>query len=155
MESLTIDLPQLTVEQKWRTAEGNLIYFIVSGIAYAKSLGNTSDDFGTFAGIIATPYWKQAQGRGPLALVEGISENKQQFRDFQLEILSASEQKIEARMKGFGENDIRDWPEPRVTVDEYFRFFEKKWIAIADYLGLEYNQRAEGDWIVFTVYNKK
>ena len=50
-----VELPQLTLEQKWRKAESNLIYFVVSGIAYAKSRGESAEDFGTFAGVVAAP----------------------------------------------------------------------------------------------------
>ncbi|MCX6029174.1 MAG: hypothetical protein NT169_07700 [Chloroflexi bacterium] len=156
MDKKTIELPRLTLEQKWQTAEENLIYFVVSGIAFAKSMGKSPEDFGTFAGVIAvTPSWGKDEGKGPQALVAGISRNKQQFRDFQLEILSESETMVEAKMKGFGENDVRHWLEPGVTVDDYLRFFDRKWIAIADHLGLEYKQRVEGDWIVFTVTEKR
>lgn len=148
-----VELPKLTLEQKWETAESNLIYFVVSGIAYAKSKGYTAEDFGTFAGEVAAPSWKK---KGDMAyLVEGISWNKQQFRKYQMEILGESETSIKARMKGFGENDVSDWPEPGVTVDDYIRFFEKKWEAIANYLGLEYKQKVEGEWLVFTVTKKK
>jgi hypothetical protein len=41
-----------------------------------------------------------------------------------------------------------------ITVDEYIRFFDKKWVVIADYMGLEYNQQVEGDWVIFTVTEK-
>ncbi len=151
----TIELRQLTVEQKWKTAEGNLIYFVVSGIAYAKSLGKTPEDFGCFAGLVAAPSWASDRGKGPRALVEGISENKQQFRDFQLQVLSESETMVKARMKGYGEDDVRDRPQHEITADEYRRFFEKKWVAIADYLGLEYTQQIEGEWTVFTIRENK
>jgi hypothetical protein len=39
-------------------------------------------------------------------------------------------------------------------VDEYIQFFDKKWVAIADYMGLLYRQQMEGDWLVFTVTKK-
>ncbi len=42
-----------------------------------------------------------------------------------------------------------------MTEADYIRFFEKKWEAIASYLELEYKQRSEGDWIVFTVSAKR
>jgi hypothetical protein len=145
-------LPQLTLEQKWETAESNLIYFVVCGIAYAKSRGASPEEFGAFAGNIAS--WEEARGKGPQALVEGISWNKQQFRNFQMEILSESQSSITARMKGFGEDAIRRRKGSTVTVDDYLRFFEKKWQAIARNLGLEYKQEIAGDWIVFTVSGK-
>lgn len=151
MTSTRVELPQLTLEEKWSRAASNLVYFVVSGILYAKSKGESAETFGTFAGDVAAPFWEEAKGKGPRALVNGISRNKQQFADFQMEILSESETAVEARMKGFGQRIIAEHWEPQVTVDEYVRFFERKWEAIADYLDLEYQQRAEGDWTVVTV----
>lgn len=144
-----IELPQLTLEDKWETAQSNLIYFIVCGIAYAKAKGDSPEDYGTFAGQVAN--WDEAKGKGPLALVQGISSNKQQFRNFQMEILSQSRTAIRARMRRFGEDAIRKRKGSEVTVDDYLRFFEKKWQAIAEGLGLHYQQETEGDWVVFTV----
>ena len=87
MTKTRVVLPQLTQEQKWGKAESNLIYFVVCGIAYAKSKGESPEDFGTFAGNIAGSSWEDARGQGPRALVEGISRNKQQFHDFQSKFL--------------------------------------------------------------------
>jgi hypothetical protein len=154
MTSRKLELPRLTLEQKWKTAEGNLIYFVVSGIVFAKSKGASPEDFGICAGNVAAPYWQQYRGQGPQALVLGISRNKQQFRDFQLEILSESDTVIEARMKGFGEDDVREYSNLGVTMDDYVHFFEKKWEIIAESLGLEYKQEAAGEWTVFTVREK-
>jgi hypothetical protein len=151
---MTIELPQLTLQQKWETAEVNLIYFIVCGITYAKSLGQTAEDFGTWAGQVAAPFWDEEKSKGPLGLIEGISTNKQQFQGFEMEILSVSKMSIQARMKSFGENLIHQFFKSEVSVDEYIQFFDKKWVAIADYMGLVYRQQLEGDWLVFTVTKK-
>ncbi len=151
---MKIDLPQLTLQQKWETAESNLVYFIVCGISYAKSHGQAAADFGTWSGQVAQPFWEEEKSKGPRGLVEGISFNKQQFQGFMMEILDELEMSIRARMKCFGENLIRKYFLSKITVDEYVQFFEKKWIAIADYMGLEYEQHAEGDWLIFTVSKK-
>ncbi len=144
---------QLTVEQKWATAEENLIYFIVCGITYAKAHGQTADDFGGWAGQVAAPLWEEEkrQNLGPLGLVEGISHDMQQFHGFMMEILDESEKRIRARMKYFGENVIHQQPQYGISVDEYIRFFDRKWRVIADFLGLAYEQQVDGDWVVFTV----
>jgi hypothetical protein len=155
MSHKPVEIPQLTLEQKWKMAETNLLYFVVSGIAYAKSTGGSSEDFGTFAGNVAAPHWEDERGGGPQAFIKELSLNKQQFETFQMEILSESERTIEARMRGFGDDIVRDRWDHAVTVDDYFRFFEKKWQAIADYLGLEYKQKVKGDWTVFIVSEKK
>jgi len=150
-----VELPQLTLEQKWQTAESNLIYFIVCGISYAKSRGGTAEDFGTWAGKVAAPSWEGIKNQGPRGLVEGIAENKQQFRNFEIEILNESAVFIQAKIRGFGEEMVRRRARHEIMVDDYIRFFDKKWIAIADYLGLEYKQHVEGDWVIFTVTEKK
>jgi hypothetical protein len=141
-------------QQKWETAESNLVYFIVCGITYAKSHGQTAEDFGTWAGQIAAPFWDEEKSRGPLGLVEGISTNKQQFQGFEMEILDESEMSLHARMKSFGDSLIRKYFQSTISVDEYIQFFGKKWVAIADTMGLEYKQDVEGDWLVFTVTKK-
>jgi len=86
--------------------------------------------------------------------VKEIAYNKQQFRDFEIKILAESALTIEARMRRFGEDAIRRRPRSEITVDDYIQFFNQKWIAIADYLGLTYSQRVEGDWVIFTVTDK-
>jgi hypothetical protein len=151
---MKIELPQLTLQQKWETAESNNVYIIVCGISYAKSRGQTAKDFGTWAGQVAAPFWDEEKRQGPRRFVEGISSKKQQFEGFVMEILDESEISIRARMKCFGENLIRKYFQYIISVDEYIQFFDKKWVAMADYLGLEYKQHVEGDWIVFTVTKK-
>jgi hypothetical protein len=152
---MTIELPQLSLEQKWKITESNLIYFITCGISYAKSHGGTAEDFGTWAGQIAAPSWDEEKSKGAHGLVEGIVSNKQQFHNFEIEILNESETMIQARMKGFGEDQIRRRPRHEITEDDYIQFFNKKWTAIADHLGLEYNQKVEGEWVIFFVSGKK
>jgi hypothetical protein len=150
-----IKLPQLTVEQKWETAEGNLVYFIISGISYAKSKGETPEDFGTWAGTIGCPYWKGMDSMSPAKFIQEISANKQQFKDFQMEILEAKKAFVKGRMKGYGDNLVTMYNMGGVTADEYTRFFNKKWVTIAHCVGLEYKQETNGEWVFFTVSEKK
>jgi hypothetical protein len=151
MDQLT-ELPRLTPDERWSMAEGNLIYFVAAGIAYAKSKGKTAAEFGEFAGRFGSPYWAKDKGKGPAALVQGISENKQQFRGFEMEILSESPTSVEARMKSFGDEAVRTYFSGwGVTVEDYFAFFEAKWRAIADLLEIHYVQRREGEWTICTL----
>ena len=57
-------------------------------------------------------------------------------------------------MKNFGEDGIREWKGADVTVDEYLRFFEKKWEVIANSLGLDYKQTNRDDWTYLTVIRR-
>ena len=122
---MNVEIPQLTLQQKWETAESNLIYFIACGIAYAKSRGETAEDFGKWAGEVAAPSWEKRKNQGARGLVEGIAKNKQQFRNFKIEILNESAESIQARIKGFGEDLVRQRPRHEITTDDYIRFFNK------------------------------
>ncbi len=145
-----IELPKLSLEQKWEKAESNLLYFIACGITYAKSKGETADDFGTWAGLVACPFWKENESITPATLVEGISGNKQQFKDFQMEILEVNKSVLKGRMRNFGNKYFVKY-DFGITEDEYIRFFNKKWVAIAQCIGLDYKQEVDGEWIYFTV----
>jgi hypothetical protein len=161
-----IELPRLILEDKWEVARGNLIYFVVCGITYAKSKDRSPEEFGTHAGNVAVPFWrmgagglkmktKEEMGEVLAYFVKGVSENYQQFKNFQMEILGQEAIEFKVRMKNFGEDVIRDeFTESGVTVDEYLRFFKKKWEAIANSLGLEYKQNTRDDWTYFTVTKK-
>ncbi len=146
-----IQLAELTVQQKWEKAERNLIYFVVCGISYAKCHGGSAEDFGTWAGQVAAPYWEDDKGKGAHALVVGIARNKQQFRDFEMEILEESATSVRARMRNFGEEAVARRSGREIMVEDYIQFFGRKWIVIADYLGLKYCQHREGGWVYFTV----
>lgn len=150
-----VKLPVLNVEQKWEMAEGNLVYFIISGISYAKSKGEKPEDFGTWTGNVGCPYWKGLDSLTVSRFVQEISSNKQQFKDFQMEILDAEESLVKGRMKGFGTNLVKMFNLGGVTEDDYRRFFEKKWEAIANCVGFDYRQEVKGEWTYFTVSKKK
>jgi hypothetical protein len=151
----TVELPVLTVEQKWETAEGNLIYFVISGISYAKSKGKTAADFGVYAGKVGCTYWQSIDSLTPSKFTQQISINKQQFKDFRMEILEAGKSYVKGRMKGFGNALITAYNLGGVTEDDYLQFFAKKWETIADCVNLVYAQQAKGEWIYFTVSEKK
>ena len=68
-----------------------------------------------------------------------------------MKVLEESESRINAKMKNFGEDVIRRRPQHEISVEDYLRFFDKKWVAIADCLGLEYKQHVKDDWVHFTV----
>jgi hypothetical protein len=150
-QKITIQLPRLSVEQKWKTAEGNLVYFIVSGISYAKSKGETAEDFGTWAGNIGCPYWKTIDSLTPAKFVQEISNNKQQFKDFQMEIIAASSLVVKGKMKGYGNKILSFFDTGGVTEEDYVHFFNNKWMAIAKCVGLNYKQETIGEWVYFSV----
>jgi len=80
-----------------------------------------------------------------------IYRNKSQFKDFEMEIVRESEDVIEAKMRGFGEDLVRKRRKQYISVEEYLSFFGKKWEAIAKQLELIYKQRLQGEWLQISV----
>ena len=151
-----LNLRQFTPEQNWKRTVYNLTHFILGGIKYAKLKGETAEDYGKYLGEVHAQFWNKDKGT-PAYLVSGISGNFQMLNNSQIEILRESDKSISGRMNRAWDSWVKDAKseEYGISVDEFNRFFEEKWKAIAAYLGLEYNQRIEGDWIYFTVNEKE
>jgi hypothetical protein len=132
-------------------AIGNLKSFTLTGIAYAKSLGKTPEDYGKFVGELYAPFWT-IRKRSPEQIVKGIYFNRQMNRNFQLEILSESETIVKARWKEW--LNLKDNTGMGITGEEYALFLGKIYETISDHLELEWQQEFVDDWLVFTVTKK-
>ena len=55
----------------------------------------------------------------------------------------------------FGEANAKVLADLGVTLEEYANYYGKYSETLANYLGLEYKQKFEDGWIVFTVTEKK
>ena len=82
-----IVLPVLKQKGRMNRAIGNLKSFTLTGIAYAKSLGKTPEDYGKFVGELYAPFWTVRKGSAE-QIVRGIYFNRQMNRNFKLEILN-------------------------------------------------------------------
>lgn len=76
-----IQLPIFSNDQRWETAESNIVYFIIAGISYAKSNGSSAAEFGAWTGTIGLPYWKSIEGMTPEKFVQEMYANEDQFKD--------------------------------------------------------------------------
>jgi hypothetical protein len=148
-EQQKVKAPELTVEQKWKRALVNISAIFIAGMKYAKEQGKSPADFGKFLGEFAASSWGQiATVR---EFVEAMHWNWQVWDEFQIETLEESENFYKARMKGMGESRLGN---SGITVEEYFDCWDQAIKQITDHLGLSYEQKLEGDWVVFTVTKK-
>ena len=153
-EEQKTELPKLFLEQKFDRAAWFVCLQTCVGIAYAKSIGKPAEDFSKFAGKLYAPGWEARKGKGVGALIQGTHRNALALNS-DLEILSESEKSITARLarswlKYFGEDRLIYG----VSVEEYETWLKEANLAIAEYLGLEWKQKIDGDWIVITVTEK-
>ena len=154
-EEQSIELPQLYLEQKLDRSVKNTISREIVGIAYAKSIGKTSEYYGKFMGERTAFFWADIKGKGPVPFVQYWYRFLQTDRNSKMEIVSVSETSVKAKMTVYGETYIKAFADLGVTVEEYASYLGKFSEMLADYVGLEYKQKLEGDWIVFTVTEKE
>jgi hypothetical protein len=150
-----IQLPQLSLEQKLDRSVRNTTGRDIAGIAYAKSMGKTPEDFGKYIGEHTAFFWADIKGKGSVPFVQYLYRFLQTDRNSKMEILSVSEKSVKAKMTVYGETNIKALADLNVTIEEYASFYGKYLETLADYLGLEYKQKFEDGWIVFSVAEKE
>ncbi len=138
-----------TAEQKWQRSTYLTSWVFASGLAYAKSLGQTTEHFARFFGELAGPSWAS---QTPAAFVRGVYRNYRMYDGLEFEILEEAETEIRARMNipyasHFGEaGELAG-----VTLQESVQVFSIACERIADHLGFDMTHEVTGDWIEFTV----
>ncbi len=148
---MDIQLSPLTPEQALDRSVRNTVGRDVCGIAYAKSLGRTAADFGTFSGALTASYWADIKGKGLEPFVQYLYRFAHTDRTLRFEILTASETSVTARHSVYGTSVVELLTPLGVTLEEYACYYGKQFEAVAEYLGLEYKQELAGGWIVLTV----
>ena len=150
-----IQLPQLSLEQKLDRSSRNTSSREIVAIAYAKSLGKTPEDFGKFIGEKTAFFWADIKGKGVVPFVQYWYRFLQTDKNSKMEIINVSEKAVKAKMTVYGETNLKSYSDLGVTLEEYAGFYGNYAETLADYLGLEYKQKFEEGWIVFTVTEKK
>jgi hypothetical protein len=150
-----IQLPQLSLEQKLVRSVRNTTGRDIAGIAYAKSMGKTPEDFGRYLGEHTAFFWADIKGKGSVPFVQYWYRFLQTDTNSKMEIISVSEKTVKAKMTVYGETNLKALADLGVTIEEYASFYGKYSETLAEYLGLEYKQKFEDGWIVFSVTEKK
>ena len=145
-----IKLPRRYMEQNWERTVRNLTANIMAAITYAKSNGKTARDYGRFVGELYADTWKK--GRGPAYFAMGIYRSVSQFPNSQTEILSESESNVTMRVKRTWEDFIGTGS--GMKVEDFNEWVEGLWGTIADHIGLKYEQKIDGDWLVIKLDKK-
>ena len=147
------DIPELgeyTVEQRWGRAGSQMTLSWVAAIAYAKSIGQSVEEYSNFCVEMFSPSWGGA-GSGSVNIIRGMHRNFMMWPDTEFELVDASATSVTAKVNRpwssyFGED--RRWY--GVTQEEFERMFQIFNEGIANHLGLDYSDRTEGDWLFMT-----
>jgi hypothetical protein len=148
----TIELSQKTLEYKVQRGVINTLSWIFAGIAYAKSKGDTPEDFARYGVKTWGSYWKDMDIKAYIQKWHRIFSTDFHFK---MEILNAAEKSVEARMTIFARRCAETFVESGVTEEEYIRFISTSISSMAEYLGWKCKQKLDGDWLYFTVSEKE
>ena len=148
---VTIELPQKTLEYKVERGVINTLSWIYAGIAYAKSKGETPEDFARFGLNAWGTYWKDLDIK---AFVQKWHRIFSTDFHFKMEILNATEKSVEAKMTIFAHRCAETFAVSGVTEEEYVRFIQTSISSMAEFLGWECTQKLEDEWLYLTVSEK-
>lgn len=147
-----IELPQKTPEYLVNRGLGNTMSWFFTGIAYAKSKGDTPEDFAKLGLNAWGSWWKDKDISGYLRKISICFSTD---KDFRMEILKDTETSAEVRMNIYGKSWIGTFKESGVTDQEYIRFLGAQLTSLAECIGWDHKIRFEGDWIYLVVSEKK
>jgi hypothetical protein len=148
----TIELPQKTLEYKVERGVINTLSWIYAGIVYAKSKGDTPEDFARYGLKAWGSYWEDLDIKAFIQKWHRIFSTDFHFK---MEILNATDTSVEAKMTIFARRCAETFAVSGVTEEEYIRFITTSISSMAGYLGWECKQKLEGEWLHFTVSEKE
>jgi hypothetical protein len=143
--------PEYTDAQRWSRMGTLGTLGSVAAMAYAKSQGATLDEFGKWWGDLFAPSWGEPGSYAPLQVMRGMRRNFLAWPGVEVEILNESDASVTARVTRpwvayFG--DDQTWY--GVTLDEYERLNSMFMRRIAEYHGLAFRERRDGERLVIT-----
>jgi hypothetical protein len=155
-DSLTI--PEMPIELKHEKAIRGHVFYIYIAIIEARTRGVSSFDLGQYYGNSLGLTWEPVKDKGLIAYVEWLTAYITLFKDYKLEILHNSKDKLEIRMKDIGEENIYYWSKKYkkddwLTVEEYFDFFRGFFISTTNYLEFKAESNVEESWLYLKICN--
>jgi hypothetical protein len=142
--------PDYTDTERWDRASRLGVVSMAAAIRHAKDMDQPLDDFGRWWVDLFDDGWGEAGSYGPVQVMRGMRRNWLSFHGGEVEILESSDDEVTA---SFNRVYLDIFGSDRtlygVSVEEYERVFSLFNQGIADYHGLQYDDRIEGqDWIV-------
>ena len=149
---IKIQLKDATVEQKERYAVWRTDYYICTGIAYAKSLGQTVDDFAEF---VAGKHNLGSGDQGLAQIVELFHFVLESYPNSQFDIISESDSLVKMKSNRPYAAYFRSGPIFGVTLEEFERFLYQHILIMADKIGFNFDYHLEGDSMILNLAKKK
>lgn len=155
-QPIQLELPKLTPEQKQERAVTNSISYMMMGIAYAKQLGKTPQEYANFCAEITTPFYQRMKGQNPLTLLKRIVTVHQVDKSFSIVVLDTSASLVRARIPLYGLEYIKRIGNfGGVTIEDCYSFYFSFMESLCHSLGYEYQYNLQDELIDFTIKLKE
>ena len=148
-----VELQTFTTQQRWDRAARHVALGPVSGMAYAKSMGQSVEDYANAMADLFVPGWGEA-GVGRLSVVRSLYLNFASYPNCEFEIVDQSDTAITVRRNRpwsvfFGDDYL--WY--GVTIQEFETWYEIFDIRLAEHLGMGVEEWDQDGWryIKFTL----
>ena len=148
-----IQLTPPTIERTANFAVWRTDYYICTGIAYARSLGKTVDDFTTFLGNHHD--WEDMRGKSlapPVKLLYFLIKN---YKNGDFQILSESDSSVTMKWNRPYAEYFKDGPQLGVTLDEFETCLWGHVAIMARRIGLDFRYKIQGEQITSTLSIEK
>jgi hypothetical protein len=122
----------------WRTD-----YYICTGIAYAKSIGKTAEDFTVFLG--STHNWEEFRGKGLEPPVQLLHLLIKSYRGGEFEILTQSDTCVTLRFNRPYTRFFDDGPLLGISLDEFEACLWNHIAIMAERIGLDFAIKIDDD----------
>ena len=144
-----IQLAHPTAEKIAAFAVWRVDYYICTGIAYAKSLGKTPEEFAGFVGLAHS--WESMRGQGLEPPVQLLNFVIKSYEDGEFEITSQSENTVEMHCnrpyaRFFDENAMLG-----ISLDEFETCLWHHIAFMARRIGLDFSYRIEGNLVMLSL----
>jgi hypothetical protein len=152
-QAVDVQLPTLTEEQKWNRLEFHWASFLAGAVTYAKTKGEGVEALGHSMGKLFAPGW--ADTLSPAGLIRGLYRDGAAWKDFQLQVDTATQASVTARFNRPWVPDFgRSGTMYGLTPDDVDTFLRIVYEEIAAAHGLVFEQRRDGEQLVATVRRK-
>lgn len=131
--------------------------YICTGIAYAKKMGKTPEEYGRFVGELFAPSWEDTREKkpGPEYFAKFYYSHMSAYPDFEMDVLEVDSDSVRFKhnrpYRSYFENEDMFG----VTIDEYEAFMKASNEPISGYLNMNIELELDGDWMVVTMTRKQ
>jgi len=149
----TFKVPEMTLNQKYDQALGNLDYVIIVGIDYVKSQGGVAADYGKYMGSKIAPMWDKNAGFN--GFVYGVMYNLLSFQNApEMTLMVNNPDKVKVKIHLMAQWLKNQGGVLNVTHKDYLECVAAVFNEIADYMGAKCEITSDDNWMYVMMAKK-